>query len=104
MIEASRTPLEQWIIGGIEDNYWPFNRNLVSIRHLTSEDVCPYRFRSYSEQKWAQAFKKAGAVKYGSVALSDKSRTTIWILREQDFFLKESPPVSYTHLTLPTKA
>ena len=91
MIEASRTPLEQWIIGGIEDNYWPFNRNLVSIRHLTSEDVCPYRFRSYSEQKWAQAFKKAGAVKYGSVALSDKSRTTIWILREQDFFLKESP-------------
>lgn len=92
MIEASRTPLEQWIIGGIEDNCWPFNRNLVAIRHLTAEHVCPHQFRSYSPQKWAEALKKAGAVRYPkAVTLSDKSRATIWIVQEQEFFINENP-------------
>lgn len=91
MIDANRTPLEQWVISSINDNSWPFNRNLVAIRHITAEHVCPIQFRSYSSQKWADALKKAGAVRYpGAVRLSDKSRASIWVLRGKDILLKET--------------
>lgn len=93
MIEVSRSALEDWICGCIGDNCWPFNRQIVSIRHLKSKDICPQHLQKYSNQKWACALKKAGAVHYDrQVPLSDKSRLKVWFIGDKKDILINLPP------------
>lgn len=90
MIEANRTPLEEWIIKGIEENAWPFDSNIASIRHL--KEVAPLRLQQFSDYKYAAALQKAGAVKYEQqVTLSNKSRATLWVFGSQKGILLQFP-------------
>ncbi len=92
MIKASRSLLEQWVIEGIEDKCWPFNRKMVVIRHLCAEDVCPHSLKKFGPQKWAEALKKAGVERYPkAVTLSDKSRATVWVIRNKEMLLEQPP-------------
>lgn len=88
VIAASRNPLEEWISRQIEENAWPFNNKLVSIRHLReSKDIGPH-FGRFGDYRWAQALKAAGCTKTeGQTYLADKSRTTLWIVKGHEGIL-----------------
>lgn len=93
MVGMSRAPLEEWVINGIEDNAWPFSRQVIAIRHLKNQRVCPQGFEKISDQKWAQALKKAGAKPYpDQVTLSDKSKLKVWLIGDKKHVLLNASP------------
>lgn len=83
-IGSNLNPLEEYVINRMADLAYPFNRELVSVRHLRSRGVMPPGFDRYSDYKVAQALKKAGALLIEKqVILSDKSRSTLWAIGNQ---------------------
>src|SRR5690606_35056898 len=89
VIEASRSPLEEWIKEGIADRHWPFNREIVVIRHL--KKVCPKGLERYGDSKWASVLRKSGAYQHPTqVKLSDRSRVKMWFIGEKKDILKNS--------------
>lgn len=92
MIKISRSALDAWVQDNIEDKAWPFNREMVSIRHLKADNVCPKRLQRYSDYKWAEALKKAGAIQYkASITLSDGSKTRPWLYGDRKNILINEP-------------
>jgi hypothetical protein len=85
LVKISRTRLEEWIEECIQDQEWPFHGDLVSVRHLKSERVCPRNCQGMSDYKWAEALKRAGAVQYEhQVKLSNNARCRIWIVHRHE--------------------
>ena len=92
LIKISRSSLEEWIATGIEDESFPFNSDLIAVRHLRSRKICPPGLDKYSDHKFADALRKCGAVQYPTrIILADKSKATLWILRRPDMWKNESP-------------
>ncbi len=90
MISISRTNLEEWIESCVEDEAYPFQCDMVSIRHLKDKNVCPSGFEKLSNFKWAQALQKCGAVQHPQkIELKDKSKSRVWIVRRQNMWLNE---------------
>ncbi len=91
-IAISLTALEEWVMNGIKDYCWPFNREIVVTRHLNVKDLCPFPDR-YKGYKWAQAFRKSGAIEYPhQIPLSDGSRANPWLVGPRKHLLKDLPP------------
>lgn len=87
LLKLSRSGLEEWIAEGIEDEVWPFNGDIVSIRHLKNREVCPNGYEKWSNQKWAEAMKDCGAEQLDCYPkLSDGSRTRLWVIRRHDMW------------------
>lgn len=79
----TRTPLEEWIAQGVEDEYWPFKTDVICIRHL--KDVAPRGLEKASDFKYAEALSAAGARRIDKqVRLSDGSRARLWSLRRHE--------------------
>lgn len=78
-ISSNLSPLDEFITHRIDDNAFPFNGELCSIRHLRDRRVCPPALEKMSDFKWSAALKKAGAIKIEErILLSDGSRATLW--------------------------
>lgn len=88
LVKMSMTPLAAWISSGIEENAWPFNLDLISIRHLKSRSVCPPEFSRLSDHKFGDALRAAGAMKLPGApyTLPDQSKATIWALRRAELY------------------
>lgn len=88
MIEVNRNKLEAYIANGINDEFWPFNSDLVSIRHLKSLRNLPKGLDAFSDFKWSEALTNAGAVKWlDRLRLSDKSYIQLWVIRHHEMLL-----------------
>jgi hypothetical protein len=95
LIGFCRTPLEEWVIGGIESCTFPFNFGIASIREIKNGKACPHDFRTKSDLKWAEAFKKADAIPYQDrkqVWLSNGSRSVLWLFGPQKDMLSQLSP------------
>lgn len=89
-IKVSRTNFEAFIEDSIADEAWPFSGDVVSIRHLMDQRVCPRQFQNFSPHKWAEALKSAGAIQHPTpVKLSDGTQTRFWVLRNWGIHLSE---------------
>jgi hypothetical protein len=91
LIQLSRSGLEEWISENIEDESWPFNNDLVSIKHLKNREVCPNGYEKWSNQKWAEALKNCGAERLDCYPkLSDGSRVKLWAVRRKEMWASQS--------------
>ena len=87
LIETSRSILEEWIENGIEEEAWPFQYDLVNIRHIKQSRNTPPAIAKLSDVKWSQAMKTAMCVPFLSqVRLSDGSNARIWIVRRYNMY------------------
>lgn len=88
MADMSRSQLEEWVADGIEQKVWPFNGEIVVIPHLKDKKVCPSGLDKVSNQKWAEALKKSGAIQYkNQIELTDKSRPKVWLIGDKKHIL-----------------
>lgn len=91
IIEMSLHPLEAWIKSGIEERCWPFNGEILAIRHLHT--ICPQEFRKIPDQKWADYLRKYGAIAYEKqVPLAGGSRVKVWLAGDNKHLLKNASP------------
>lgn len=87
-IKASMSQLEQWMSGCIEDNAWPFNGDIVNVRHL--KEVCKNGCEKASDFRWAKALENCGATQHPiQVSLSDGSNVRLWVIRRAELHLNE---------------
>lgn len=95
VITNSMSPLEEFIVTGIEEMTFPFKTDLVCISHLKSEEVpiLPPNLRKSHERFFAQALVRAGAKQIMSPTnlneprrfwLNDGSRAKLWMIRNHD--------------------
>ena len=92
-IEASRTALEQFVYGRTEEKAYPFNMDIVSVRHLKCSKNLPQMLLRFSDYKWAEALRNAGFQQYQSqVRLTDGSRANLWIAPDAIEQYKDATP------------
>ena len=92
LIETSRSILEEWIENGIEEEAWPFQGDLVNIRHIKQSRLVPPAVAKVSDVKWSHAMKSAMCVPYKKqVRLSDGSNARIWIVRRYQMYNSAEP-------------
>jgi len=87
-IRINRNSLEEWMAGCIEDKAWPFEGDIVSIRHLKDRRVCPHGFERVSDYKWAEALRSCGGEPNSvPTQLSNGSSARLWVVRRPEIHL-----------------
>lgn len=97
LISTSRSQIDEWVQDGIANETFPFNLDIVCIKHLKDKRVCPPGFDRLTDQRFAAALKKAGAKKFpAQIAFEGRGKFWVWILRRHEMLLSTSPTVLKT--------
>ena len=85
LIETSRSPMESWIKGRIDEETWPFTADLINVSHLI--ECLPPRFQaSASVQSLGRVLRKLGAQEQRQVRFSNGRQVRVVSVRRHEIW------------------